>query len=103
MNINVSIEDKIATFEVVGQLILGNRRELISKVEEHQPEVETSIIDFSKCGYIDSSGLGALTKLSKKLKEAGKNLQVRGLNPDLRELLKVTKVDTLLRVIEAEG
>jgi anti-sigma B factor antagonist len=58
------------------------------------------LIDFSRTGYIDSSGLGALVSLSKKIRESGGELRLSGLNEDLRSLFELTKLDTLFAIAE---
>jgi len=84
---------------VDGQLIVGNRHELKEKVQAAMDAGDRKIlIDFSDTGYIDSSGLGALVSLSKKLREADGELRLAGLNDDLRTLFELTKLDTLFRI-----
>jgi anti-sigma B factor antagonist len=56
------------------------------------------VIDFSKTGYIDSSGLGVLVSLSKKIREQGGELRLAGLNADLQTLFELTKLDTLFQI-----
>jgi anti-sigma B factor antagonist len=58
------------------------------------------LIDFSQTGYIDSSGLGALVSLSKKVREQGGELRLAGLNEDLRSLFELTKLDTLFAIAD---
>jgi anti-sigma B factor antagonist len=84
---------------VDGQLIVGNRHELKEKVQAAMEAGDRKIlIDFSDTGYIDSSGLGALVSLSKKLRESDGELRLAGLNDDLRTLFELTKLDTLFRI-----
>ncbi|HKI96083.1 MAG TPA: STAS domain-containing protein [Gemmatimonadales bacterium] len=84
---------------VDGQLIVGNRHELKEKVQAAMEAGDRKIlIDFSDTGYIDSSGLGALVSLSKKLRESEGELRLAGLNDDLRTLFELTKLDTLFRI-----
>jgi len=81
---------------VEGQLIVGNRQELKQKVLDALEDGSRKfVIDFSKTGYIDSSGLGVLVSLSKKIREQGGELRLAGLNADLQTLFELTKLDTL--------
>jgi anti-sigma B factor antagonist len=87
---------------VDGQLIVGNRHELKQRVLEAVEAGERKVvIDFSNTGYIDSSGLGALVSLSKKLRDAGGELRLAGLNDDLRTLFELTKLDTLFTIADS--
>ena len=84
---------------VEGQLIVGNRQELKTAIQEALDHGERRfVIDFSRTGYIDSSGLGALVSISKKVREQGGDLRLSGLNEDLRSLFELTKLDTLFAI-----
>jgi len=89
----------ITVVRVEGQLIVGNRQELKQLVQEGLDRGERKfLIDCSQTGYIDSSGLGALVTLSKKVRELGGELRIAGLNEDLRSLFELTKLDTLFHI-----
>ena len=91
----------VAVLQVEGQLIVGNRQELKELVQAALDQGERRLlIDFSRSGYIDSSGLGALVSISKKIREAGGELRLSGLNEDLRSLFELTKLDTLFAIAE---
>ena len=91
----------VAVVQVDGQLIVGNRLELKDLVQAALEKGERRLlIDFSRTGYIDSSGLGALVSISKKIREAGGELRLSGLNEDLRSLFELTKLDTLFAIAE---
>ena len=89
----------VVVIGVDGQLIVGNRHDLKSKVMESMDAGETKfVVDFTATGYIDSSGLGVLVSLAKKVREAGGDLVLAGLNEDLRTLFELTKLDTLFAI-----
>ena len=86
---------------VDGQLIVANRNELKDKVLEALEASESKfVLDFSSTGYIDSSGLGVLVSVSKKIRETGGDLRLAGLNEDLRMLFELTKLDTLFKICD---
>ena len=87
---------------VDGQLIVGNRHELKKQVLDAVEAGDTKfVIDFTATGYIDSSGLGVLVSLAKKVREAGGDLRLAGLNDDLRTLFELTKLDTLFSIVDS--
>ncbi|MEO7102159.1 MAG: STAS domain-containing protein [Gemmatimonadaceae bacterium] len=87
--------------DVEGQLIVGNRQELKQKVLDELEKGERKfLIDFAQTGYIDSSGLGVLVSLSKKIREHGGELRLADLNDDLQTLFELTKLDTLFQISE---
>ncbi|TVP75511.1 MAG: anti-sigma factor antagonist [Gemmatimonadales bacterium] len=99
MAFKVNREGDVVVVDVDGQLIVGNRQELKQRVLDEVEEGERKfLVDFSRTGYIDSSGLGVLVSLSKKIREQGGELRLASLNEDLRTLFELTKLDTLFRI-----
>lgn len=85
--------------DVEGQLIVGNRHELKELVlKELEGGVRSFVVDFTRTGYIDSSGLGVLVGLSKRVREADGTLQLSSLGSDLMRLFELTKLDTLFTI-----
>ena len=96
MGFKVVAKDDVTLIEVGGQLIVGNRQLLKEQVLDQLERGDRKfIVDFSKTDYIDSSGLGVLVTLSKKIREQGGQLSLASLSDDLRTLFKLTKLDTL--------
>jgi len=96
MGFKVVAKDDVTLIEVGGQLIVGNRQLLKEQVLDQLERGDREfIVDFSKTDYIDSSGLGVLVTLSKKIREQGGQLSLVSLSEDLRTLFELTKLDTL--------
>lgn len=86
---------------VEGQLIVANRQDLKTLIQDALQAGERKfVVDFTPTAYIDSSGLGALVSINKKVREAGGELRLAGLNEDLRALFELTKLDTLFAISE---
>ncbi|MCY4571947.1 MAG: STAS domain-containing protein [Gemmatimonadetes bacterium] len=99
MSFNLRRFGQVTVIEVAGQLIVGNRQELKQMVlGELEQGSRSFVVDFALTGYIDSSGLGILVSLSKKIREAGGRLQLASLNEDLRRLFELTKLYTLFEI-----
>lgn len=89
----------VVVVTVDGQLIVGNRQELKQQViDALDGGARKFIVDFTRTGYIDSSGLGVLVSLSKKIREQNGDLRLAGLNEDLQTLFELTKLDTLFTI-----
>jgi anti-sigma B factor antagonist len=102
MGFQVSQNGEVTLVEVEGQLIVGNRQELKQQVlEQLEAGDRKFVIDFANTGYIDSSGLGVLVSLSKKIREQGGELRLSSLNEDLRTLFELTKLDTLFSIADS--
>lgn len=99
MSFSVSTRGDICIVEVEGQLIVGNRQELKQKIlDELEKGTRKVLVDFARTGYIDSSGLGALVSLAKKIREMGGDLRLANLNDDLQTLFELTKLDTMFQI-----
>jgi anti-anti-sigma factor len=99
MSFAIKKQGEVCVVAVDGQLIVGNRQELKQRVlDEIERGERRFLVDFSQTGYIDSSGLGVLVSLSKKIRDAGGELRLAGLNEDLRTLFELTKLDTLFQI-----
>jgi anti-sigma B factor antagonist len=102
MSFAIRKQGDIAVVDVEGQLIVGNRQELKQKVLDELEKGERKfLVDFSLTGYIDSSGLGVLVSLSKKIREQGGELRLANLNDDLKTLFELTKLDTLFQISDS--
>lgn len=104
MSFTVKKSGDVTVFEVEGTLIVGNRQELKQKViDEIEGGARKVLVDFEKTTYIDSSGLGVLVSLAKKIRETGGDLRLANLNDDLQTLFELTKLDTLFQISESRG
>jgi anti-sigma B factor antagonist len=102
MSLNVSHQRDVVVIEVEGQLIVSNRQELKQRVlDEAETGARKILVDFGKTGYIDSSGLGVLVSLAKRLRELGGDLRLANLNDDLQTLFELTKLDTLFQIADS--
>jgi len=96
MSFTVVKETDAVVVDVDGQLVVTNRQEFKQVVlDEVEQGARSIVVDFSRSAYIDSSGLGALVSLGKRIREAGGDLRLAGLNEDLRTLFELTRLDAL--------
>ena len=99
MSFAIKKQGEVVVVDVDGQLIVGNRNELKQKVLDELEKGERKVlIDFARTGYIDSSGLGVLVSLSKRIRELGGELRLANLNDDLKTLFELTKLDSLFQI-----
>ncbi len=96
MSFSLHRSDHVLVVTVDGQLVVTNRQEFKQAVLDAVADgARTVVVDFANAGYIDSSGLGALVSLSKRIREAGGDLRLAALNEDLRTLFELTRLDAL--------
>jgi anti-sigma B factor antagonist len=102
MGFTVRKQGEVCVVAVEGQLIVGNRQELKQKIlDELERGARRFLVDFAQTGYIDSSGLGVLVSLSKRIRENKGELRLANLNDDLKTLFELTKLDTLFQISDS--
>ncbi|MFV1986183.1 MAG: STAS domain-containing protein [Gemmatimonadota bacterium] len=104
MSFSVQRVDTVTVVTAEGELTVGNRGEFKETVlAQLASGADTFVIDFASTGYIDSSGLGVLVGLSKRIRQDGGRLRIAGLNEDLRTLFELTKLDALFQISETRA
>ena len=63
--------------------------------EEHRQNI---LLDFTKVRYLSSQAIGMLISLHKKLLQAKGSVELLGVSPQLLQLLKITKLDRILKI-----
>lgn len=66
---------------------------------EIKPEHEEACIDLSKTRFIDSSGLGVLLTLNKKLRARGATLKLINPSPAVCQLIELTRLHRVFEII----
>ena len=104
MSFTIERLEDVTVVDVDGELTVGNRGELkMAVLERLQDGDRAFLFDFDGTNYIDSSGLGVLVSLSKKIREKNGRLRLAGLNEDLRTLFELTKLDTLFQISDSRS
>jgi anti-sigma B factor antagonist len=55
------------------------------------------VVDLASCEFVDSSGLGALIAGLKTARQAGGDLRIAGVGPQIATVLRLTNLDRVLR------
>lgn len=71
------------------------KEKVINSFEKNQGDIS---IDGSKLDYIDSTGLGALISILKRVKETNKQIIITNLKPNIRKLFDITELDKLFTI-----
>lgn len=56
-------------------------------------------LDFSRCTFIDSTGLGVLVAAFKRCREQGGNIRLSGLNTQVLKVFQLTRLDKVFEII----
>ena len=93
----------VLVVEVDGQLIVGNRQELKQKVlDALEAGSRKFLIDFTKTGYIDSSGLGLLVAARNSVDKNNGKLHLCGLPPQVKKTFDQTNLTNYFSIFATE-
>jgi anti-sigma B factor antagonist len=99
MALTTTSRGEVTVVQVDGQLTVGNRQDLKDVMQTAIAQGgHRFLLDCANTAYIDSSGLGALVTISRRVREAGGQIRLSGLNEDLRSLFELTKLNTLFAI-----
>lgn len=56
------------------------------------------VLDFSKCNFIDSTGLGVIVSIYKKCVEKGGSVKVKALNNQVLKIFRLTRLDKVFEI-----
>jgi anti-sigma B factor antagonist len=67
------------------------------------PSQPCIVLNFDGVPFIDSAGLGRIVRLLNRARAARGDLKLCGVSPNIREVLRVTKLGTILAAYETEA
>ncbi|KAF2956160.1 STAS domain-containing protein [Marinitoga sp. 38H-ov] len=71
-----------------------------SKEKLSSADYSKYVIDMSYVSYIDSAGLGAVVSLLKEARNLKKELILVGLQPQVRKIFEMTKLDKIVKIVD---
>jgi anti-sigma B factor antagonist len=106
--------EKVLTFEIErdgdtavvkchGRLVAGTTEEFYQGVKDLLPQTKLVIVDLAELVYVDSSGLGALVRLSVSARRLGCEFKLLHLGKQLRNVLKLTNLLSVFSQVEDHG
>lgn len=96
MKVESTDSPEIGRVVLPSSLTKDNRQDFKRAVMDDLETARRSIVvDATDCRYVDSTGLGVLVTLSKKVREQGREFVLANLSDDLQMLFELTKLDTL--------
>lgn len=97
MDIQTTETGDIITIAIEGDIEMitmkGLKEQLMDVVNKNDKDI---IIDFSKVGYLDSSGIGILLAISKTLKGKDKNLKLSNLSERISRVLELSSLADMI-------
>ena len=83
-----------------GEMVIGKTEPLRDAVAS-LPRMSSVILDLSRCTLLDAHGLGVLLQLREQSQATGVGFQVVNVSNPLREVLRITRLDTVFQVSSA--
>ncbi|GAB6188874.1 STAS domain-containing protein [Marinitoga arctica] len=100
--VDFSEKDKYYLIKVEGEIDAYHSATFKQKTKEKLTELSYTkyVIDMSAVSYIDSAGLGAIVSLLKESRNLKKELILVGLQPQVRKVFEMTKLDKIVKIID---
>jgi len=103
MDINQAVESDVIILSLSGKLI-GQKEieQLYAQVRKLQEgKINRLVLNLEKLDWMGSLGLGALISCMTTMRNAGGDVHLCNLNPKLRSLLKITKLELVMPVYDS--
>ena len=93
------VEPDIVMVQISGGISLGRECQTVEwtvddLIRDNKKKV---VFDLSGLDHMDSSGIGIIVMCCARMKEAGGELRLASLQPRIAELMKVTRLDQIMR------
>lgn len=103
MPVKMEMKDGLMICRVEGDINLntasGIKKEFVAFVDQKPSRV---IINFSKVAYIDSSGLGMLVEILKKIKAYGGSLKLTNLSAKIKSMFEIIQFNKIFDIADNE-
>ncbi|GAB6189773.1 anti-sigma F factor antagonist [Marinitoga arctica] len=92
--------NKIYTIKIIGEFTLYDTHIFNMEISDliNKKDISTIIIDFSALTTIDSSGIGQLISLKKKLNESNKELILINMDEKVKKLFSLLKLQEVFNI-----
>lgn len=101
LEIENKIQDKLIEIKPIGEVDIYTSPDLKNKVFELIEEKKSDlIINGESLDYIDSTGLGVLMSIYKKMQENNLNFKIINLKPNIYKLFDITGLNKVFNIQE---
>lgn len=101
LDINISFNEieNMWIFAPEGELDIFSspnfKEKVVNAFESRNSDI---IIDLEKLEYVDSTGLGALISILRRLKESNNKIYIDNIKPNIKKLFLITELDKLFLI-----
>lgn len=99
LSVDKSYKEENLVVSLTGELDASCAEELKQDVSKELDKNLTDVVfDMSNLAYIDSTGIGIIVFLMKKLSESGKELSIINAKANVLKIFNITGIDQLIKV-----
>ncbi|MFZ3170734.1 MAG: STAS domain-containing protein [Carboxydocellales bacterium] len=96
LNIETSYESNIGCLKLIGELDISTIDLFRTSVENVHDNIKQVVLDFSDLKFVDSTGVGGLVQVIKRIREKGLQISVRNISLDVFEVLDLLGIPELM-------
>lgn len=101
MKVSIAHDNQVVVVGLSGSLDVSVQKELKDKLIDASQSKETDlVVDFSGVEFIDSSCLGVLVSLAKKLREQKGDIKISRLSSDVKSIFQITRLDRVFEIFD---
>lgn len=101
MKLSKHLEGNILIINLLEDLDISNSAEFSDEVTQDLSEkLKRIVIDFSRVGYVDSSGIGAIARVYRLIKEEKEVIVFSGCNENIRNIFTMVNFHRYFRMVE---
>ena len=100
LNVETKNLGRVAILSLQGEIVIGQTETLRNTVES-LPRMSSVILDLSRVTLMDAHGLGVMLQLREESHAKGGGFQLVNVNRPLREILQITRLDSVFQVSSA--
>lgn len=86
---------------IAGEIDLSNAALVSQKIQEAEGTSTNVVLDLENLQFMDSTGLGVVVNLGKRVKERGGELAIVIVKPSIRKLFSITAFDKRFRIFDS--
>ncbi len=103
LTLSSRIRDDVFILECEGEIVLGEETQTLqARIETASREFCHFVLTVNGVTRLDSSGVGLLVRCMSKLRRRGGDLRLAAPQPSLQELLRMTRLTTVLKSFPSE-
>ena len=103
MDITSKIINDVHMLKLTGKLTIDTAQDFFTHMESLITTGNKKfLLQLSDLSFIDSTGLGTIIRISKRINEAGNQLRFSNLQPKILKMIELTRLDSILAIYKTQ-